>query len=208
MMRTCPPYQLLTTLFSPWTSREKIRALCRSIGSGRKGWEPMVNLAIQQWCTPFWFAAFDRHGCVDLLPAQLAAMLKTQYLTNDLRGKVMRRELQKILARFQEQDIGTILLKGAATFTDDLYSSPAARTMLDMDLLVRKERIETARNILLQLGYEEIHDEGKELNGLPTDARHAHINGYRKPKTPVIVELHYAILLSIVIPTLYLPDLI
>lgn len=146
-----------------------------------------------QWCAPLLYEILRAHDFLDLLPNLIKRQLHSNCLENRLRNQLLKTELETLLFQFRQAGIEVVLLKGAACFADDLYSFAGARTMLDLDLLVRPEKINEACSLLAGKGYEEIPDEGKSFIGIPTDQRHAHINGYRKPGTPVLVELHFNI---------------
>ena len=155
--------------------------------------QDLYDLSMEQWCAPLLYETLRGNDCLDILPAQTRNRFRRDCLENRLRNQLLKGGLADLLRQFVRAGIEVVLLKGAATFADDLYDSLSARTMLDLDLLIRREKVATARSLLINSGYEEISDEGKVLTGIPTDGRHAHINAYRKPGTPMIVELHYNI---------------
>ncbi|MCP4233303.1 MAG: nucleotidyltransferase family protein, partial [Aestuariibacter sp.] len=110
---------------------------------------------------------------------------------NRERNEELKAGLEELLAAFEKEGIDSILLKGAATFVDDLYGAPGARYMGDLDILVPNDRIENGREILINLGYEVVPDEDMELTGHSTDIRHHQIQRYTKAGTPLAVELHF-----------------
>lgn len=139
------------------------------------------------------YEVLRRHQCLDVLPEPVLAQLRTECLENRLRNQLLRTELTNLILGFAEEGISIVLLKGAATFADNLYGAAGGRAMLDLDLLIRAHEVDAARAFLSARGYEEVADEGRMPTGGPTDDRHAHINGYRKPGSPLRVELHYNI---------------
>ena len=185
------PLLLLGRFLSPWSTNEQIVRAVTVPGEKGGDWEPFLTYALRQWCTPFLYEQFQSHDLVDSLPSAVRDTLKQHCLTNRVRNTVFRKVLLSLLRQCNAKNIEIVLLKGAATFTDNLYQGAGARAMLDIDLLVKQDNIDEVRKMLAEQGFEEILDPGKLPDGLPTDERHAHINGYRKPGTPVIVELHY-----------------
>jgi len=187
------PLTMLTRVLSPWTEPVRLRALLEGLHEDTGGWQELYALASAQWCAPLLYEVLRKHGCLDTVPDPVRSRLRTDCLENRLRNQLLKTELAELLLVFASAGVEAVLLKGAATFSDTLYGSLGARTMLDLDLLVRTEKIPAARALLIAAGYEEIPDEGKVFAGAPTDQRHAHINGYRKLGSPVQVELHYNI---------------
>lgn len=185
-------FRYLCMILSPWTAKT-IKGSIPLIQEATYRWQGLYQTAEVQWCPPFIYEVLREHDCLDSLPGHIRNQLRSDCLENRLRNQLLKTELVVILQQFQQAGIAVVLLKGASSFADALYGSLGARTMLDLDLLVKPDKIETARSLFIKSGYEEIFDEGNVLTGLPIDHRHAHINGYRKPGTPVIVELHYNI---------------
>lgn len=184
---------MLIRVLSPWTEPVRIQAWVEHMRGDADSWQALFALASAQWCAPLLYEVLRKHGCLDAVPDPVRSRLRTDCLENRLRNQLLETELAELLLEFSGAGIKVVLLKGAATFSDDLYGSLGARTMLDLDLLVRPDKIAAACSLLIAAGYEEIPDEGKVFAGIPTDRRHAHINGYHKPGSPVQVELHYNI---------------
>lgn len=178
-------------MLSPRSDRLRYRKVIQQFARIEPRWRELYLLAELQWCTPFAYEQLRINNCLDLIPEDIRDPLRNDCLANRLRNLLLRTELVALLKECIRADIAVVLLKGAATFTDELYTAGGARTMLDLDLLVREERLDEARQILVARGYEEEVDPHKDHDGLPTDVRHAHINAYCKPGTPVVVELHY-----------------
>jgi len=183
----------LWAMLSPWNTTGATKSTTPSgINNGSRRQE-VYREAKLHWCASLLYEIIRKGGDFTGIPETTCNQLRSDCLANRLRNQLLTSELSALLQEFVKAGLAVVLLKGAATFADDLYGSRGARTMLDLDLLVRPAQIETARALLVARGYEEIPDEGKEFVGIPADQRHAHINGYRKPGTPVLVELHYNI---------------
>ena len=180
-------------LLSPWTDPDKVRECLEEMGSDTNGWQAVHALSTAQWCAPLLYEVIRPQGGLETIPEPVRALFRSDCLENRLRNQLLKTELADLLLEFAGAGIKVVLLKGAATFSDDLYGGIGGRTMLDLDLLVGPEKIPEARALLVAAGYEEVTNEGRVFAGIPTDHRHAHINGYRKPGTPVLVELHYNI---------------
>jgi len=185
------PLFLLGRFLSPWSTTERIARAVAIAGNKASDWDPLLTYSLSQWCTPFLFEQLQSHDLVGSVPQSVRDTLRQHCLTNRVRNALFCQVLCSLLQQCNTKNIEVVLLKGAATFADNLYQSTGARAMLDLDLLVKQDAIDAVRKMLVDQGFEEIFDPGKIPDGLPTDDRHAHINGYRKPGTPVMVELHY-----------------
>ncbi|WP_028580037.1 nucleotidyltransferase domain-containing protein [Desulfogranum japonicum] len=158
---------------------------CQEIGPD------FVDFVSVNWVTAFCYERLRETSAIYGLTEELQDRLRKECLANRLRNSLLKTALTELLRTFHEQGIEVVLLKGAATFSDGLYPQLGARWMVDLDLLIRENLLGKAREILIAAGYQEVVDPDKERDGLATDARHAHINEYAKPGTPVVIELHY-----------------
>jgi putative nucleotidyltransferase-like protein len=70
---------------------------------------------------------------------------------------LLSRELERLLERFEGARIPVIPLKGPA-LAETLYPHPALRPCGDLDLLIRRETLESADHLLLGLGYHRLPD--------------------------------------------------
>ncbi len=150
-----------------------------------------IDVANIHWLSGFCYERLREICTIDMLSGEIQHRLRQECLENRLRNSLLKSALTDLLRLFHKQGIEIVLLKGAATFSDSLYPQTGARSMSDLDLLVKEDVLTQAVEILVAAGYEEVKDPDKDHDGLATDARHAHINEYVKPGTPVIVELHY-----------------
>jgi hypothetical protein len=88
-------------------------------------------------------------------------------------------------------DVPAILIKGAATFVDNLYGDQGARMMEDIDFLVKLNHTEKIRNLLLQLGYDEQPDYFEHSVGFSDSDLPHHMPRFLKPKTPVAEKVYH-----------------
>lgn len=75
--------------------------------------------------------------------------LKKEYQWSLARNMILFDELGRVLEAFNEAGIDVIVLKGAA-LAQTIYPDIALRPMGDVDLLVKKEGLEKAENLLIQ----------------------------------------------------------
>jgi hypothetical protein len=85
-------------------------------------------------------------------PPPVLAALAEAFQANAVRSFLMEAELSRIVAALAARDVPVALLKGAA-LGRNVYDSPAARPIGDLDLLIPAGRAEDARAAVAALGY-------------------------------------------------------
>ncbi|MEH6638756.1 MAG: nucleotidyltransferase family protein [Porticoccaceae bacterium] len=184
-------YVLLGNFLAPVKNGEVLNTLKKAITEESINWESLVLQANTQMCTPLLFARLKQDDLLQYLPENLQEYLRVIYDSNLMRNEALKTGLEQLLQMFADENIDSILLKGAATFVDELYTAPGSRYMGDLDILIPEEKISLARQFLITSGFDEIHDPYMEFSGQPTDVRHHQIQRYLKPGTPVAIELHF-----------------
>lgn len=97
----------------------------------------------------------------DTVPEEVFARLKKAYQLECVRETAQQAFLKELRADFTAEGIDFMLLKG--THLKSLYPQPEMRFMVDMDVLVRENSIEKAKEILLKKGLELHFDNGKDI---------------------------------------------
>ena len=167
--------------------------LARDLARPEICWEALLAEANRQHATPLWYARLQEHGLLMHLPADLAAYLAQLHAANGARNRMLRDELAMVLELFNARGIPVLLLKGAATFADDLYPDQGARLMSDMDLLLPVEHLREAERLLMMEGYVDDPTNISPYDVWPGSTRHAHIPGLMHLKRKTTVELHYKV---------------
>ncbi len=189
-------FALLAHFLSPFKNERSIEALRSLIRQGGVNWGQLLYRANTHLCTPLWYVRLREDALLSELPEELQEYLFHLHQANIERNLEMKAGLEELLGAMQGEGIEAVLLKGGATFCDDLYADPGARVMADLDILVQAQAVERSRQIMVDLGYLEVENPGREPEGLATDERHHHINCHVKPGTPVAVEIHYKVAYS------------
>jgi hypothetical protein len=112
---------------------------------------------------------------------------------NRARNRELQTELAAVARRLAAHDIPVLLLKGAATFTDDLYADDGARLMSDLDLLIPEDRVHQAQNLLIAEGFVENPEDRRKYDTFPLMARHSHLAPLHHPAQKAVIELHYKV---------------
>lgn len=99
--------------------------------------------------------------CADSIPPDIFAHLRKAYQMEVMRETTQKVFLADLRAAFSAAGVDFMLLKG--THLKSLYPQPEMRFMVDIDVLVRENSIETAKEILKGKGLEITFDNGKDI---------------------------------------------
>ena len=129
---------------------------------------------------PFIFHESLNYSDLFILDEDSRKLFYDDYVRNIARNEYIRQLAKEISRVFTENMINSILLKGAALiFT--LYKNEPIRTMSDIDILVDKNNLSKASDLLIGLGYKR-HDKEKK--------QYFH---YAFIRNNFVVELHWDI---------------
>ena len=96
--------------------------------------------------------ALSRAGAFGAWPEALRAFLERESRFFGFQSVLRKHEIERVLTLFKNAGISPILLKGfPLSYT--LYPEPYLRPGYDIDILIRHDRLETARKILGDAGY-------------------------------------------------------
>jgi hypothetical protein len=117
-----------------------------------------------------------------LLPADVADWLRTQYHWTVARNLYLCKELRMIVSQFSGAGIAYLVFKGPALA--HLSYGLGSRVFYDLDILVRREDLDAATNVLSAFGYR-----------LRRDDHHPFHRQYLKSDVgiPRVVELHFGV---------------
>ena len=133
-------------------------------------------------------------ACNGILPGWVRDRIAGDAARNAERWRRIRAAYEEIAAEFTRHSIEHAVLKGFA-HCPEFVREPAQRVQYDIDLLLRREDVLAARDILLPLRYEAL----KGLERLPVDHLPVMIRrtgwrwrgDYFDPEIPPEVELHF-----------------
>lgn len=124
------------------------------------------------------------------IPQEVIDQLKIAYYENMARNMYLYAELRRILERFSEKGLDVIVLKGAA-LAEIVYGDIGLRQMGDIDLLIRKEELAYAEEIMSSLNYSiQMDSKSQELYR----QNHFHLSPYVHRDKSIIVEIHHHII--------------
>jgi hypothetical protein len=152
-------------------------------------WEQLARLAQREGVAPLLYAACRGGAMQAAIPPTALTSLAGSFYASAAQNLLLSRELREISAALQAGDVPFIVLKGAA-LAPDLYPDLALRPMTDLDLLVRRERLQMAQELLQPLGYLEF--DRPELAGGLAQRIGYHLRLFKPGGAqPVVVELHW-----------------
>lgn len=121
------------------------------ISSSEVDWDYLFQLARRHAVVPLLYLQLARKAA-DLIPASFLAQLKLQHQQNSARNTILTAELCRLIDLFNQHGIETIPYKGPALALF-AYGDLALRRFVDLDVIVRKQDVPRARDLLLDDGY-------------------------------------------------------
>lgn len=149
-------------------------------------WEELINQAESQGVAPLLYKHVTAVNF--MFPGGQHRILRSLYQRSRLANRIRNRVVVDILAAFYQQQIDILLIKGIA-LASIIYESPGLRPMRDIDLLVRKQDLDTACTILTEQGF--IQDSNHDI---PHDYYHLPPMQKTVDGLPVNIEIHHELL--------------
>jgi hypothetical protein len=112
-------------------------------------WGRTLSAADWHRLSPLVFTHLSQRGGA---PAAVVSALERTYLGNVARSLFIRTAVDDVVGRLTAAGVPALLLKGAA-LAETVYPDPAQREMLDIDVLVARDRLTVATAALGELGY-------------------------------------------------------
>jgi hypothetical protein len=136
-------------------SREAAEKWQQLLDEAKPNWAVLADYASDLGLAPLLYDTIRRSN-ESLIPVEILADLRKQYYDTAGINLLILRELVAVLRSFDAVGLDVVVLKGAALI-QDVYERLAFRPMVDLDLLIRFEDLELAKEQLEQLGYGLIH---------------------------------------------------
>ncbi|NOZ51352.1 MAG: nucleotidyltransferase family protein [Chloroflexi bacterium] len=154
---------------------------------GPSDWQALLRLATDQRVRPLLHHRLRERGLIAAVPTNIREDLSGSYRRNTLRILHMSAEFRQIAIALQAEGIAVIVLKGLY-LASSVYESIGLREMNDIDLMVRRQSVAPAAEILTHLGYRPHRPYVLESDL----AWSHHLTGHVKPGGTA-VELHWHI---------------
>lgn len=117
-------------------------------------WQKWVTFGSNHYILPAVFVRLSHNDAVrDYFPPELLQTLQSIYELNLKRNLNNMEQITFLRNLFDREGIPHLFMKGSGHITDELYTSPGERMMLDIDLLVHPEHFLKAAALCLDNGY-------------------------------------------------------
>jgi hypothetical protein len=126
---------------------EKIRVLLQK----EINWSYLIETALRHGLMPLLYRNL-KSICPDAVPEAVLDQLRQYFLANAARNFFLTEELLNLLHLFEGHGIPAIPYKGPA-LAASIYGDLTLRQVSDLDILIRKEDMLEARDLLVPLGY-------------------------------------------------------
>jgi len=172
----------LCQCLKPETSANDVNSIRDKIQTGSVNWEGVVELAHEHFVITALWSGLVRKGLDDSLPDDLRFYLGELHRMNHVRNDAIRSQVADMLGHLNSVNVSPLLLKGAALLFAGMFEDPAARIMVDIDLMVREEQVEKVLEVLSSTGYSRVKGHSREDS--------LHLPPVVKNGLPASVEVH------------------
>ena len=143
-------FQVLLSACRVFLGTEEPSSLKARLAQG-PDWDRLLRLANRHGVMPLLYRSISKN-CPQAVPQEWLRRLMLQYMQNAARNMKMTGELLRILDLFEENGIAAIPFKGPA-LAEQIYGDVTLRMFADLDIIVQKDDVLRAKNILLLEGY-------------------------------------------------------
>ena len=150
--------------------------------------DKLVKLASSHLLIPCLYSKLSKSSIRKNLPKDFINYIKNIYQINKERNKTLIKEISEISEIFNKNNVNHVFLKGSANLISNLYEDIGERMVGDIDILVKKNQIAYANNLLKDNGYFE--NKIKLFIVVST----SHYPRHKKKNKVFAVELHSEIL--------------
>lgn len=145
------PEDQLILLLAQGNLSPRVQEQALALLSTRLNWDRVLQQVTAEEVYPLFARNLGALGFPGV-PEQVCEKLRSLWKINALRNTLLSEELVRVLTRLGDAAIPTIPLKGVA-LADSLYGDPALRTCVDLDILVPRQRVAQAFDLLRDAGY-------------------------------------------------------
>ena len=165
MRRVRPIYILrfLRLLLDPNSNKDQIKT---KIIDSQYFWDGIVELGSRHLVLPAVYGNLKRKNILKLIPVDLEKFLKDIYKKNRERNKKILLQIEFLNDLFLKKNVDHIFLKGSALLLSNKFDVLNERMIGDIDILIRKESILKARDLIVKNGYKFFNTEMNLTEGL------------------------------------------
>ena len=150
-------------------------------------WQALADAASRQAMAGLLYRQVTR-SCPDLVPPAVLAAWRERSLAVAARSLRMQRQLLSLLERWTAASVSVAAFKGPV-FSQQLYDDSTLRQFVDLDVLVPRAHVASARHIALRASFTDV----SPLAGVAERTLHSAMQeiGLRHPATGLLVEIHW-----------------
>ena len=163
-------------------------AAARGIATGGLDADRLIRLVDSNRLAPLLYRNLKAGGFDTVLPPETMSALQQRLLQEVLRGARLEQETRRLLEQFYRRGVRVILLRGLAV-GEAVYGDGSLRPYSDLDLLLLKEDLPAAKELLREAGY---GPSAKSLEDGYYERQHLHLL-YVHRTTGVMAEIHWAL---------------
>ena len=181
-----PEHELLLCCARTRCAQEVAERL-RTLAAQSIDWSYLFQLARRHAILPLVFRQLQTHGG-DLVPHDQLVKFKQSYQENVARNLLLSSELTTLMRYFADVGIESLPFKGPALALM-AYGDLSLRRFVDLDVIVKKEDVFRAREILMRAGYKaSLRLDDDQQSAL---LRTQHCVQFRRDNGRIIFELHW-----------------
>ena len=141
----------LVLLHGARTDDADLHGIRDALGS-EPDWEYLTRNALYHGVAPLLYRNLEGIDDVSLVPERVTAVLRERYYITLARNMIHYEELGTALRVFADAGIDVIVLKGGA-LAETVYRDIGLRPFSDVDILVREEDMQRAKEVMTKIGY-------------------------------------------------------
>jgi hypothetical protein len=123
----------------------------RSLMLGSLDWPYLLETAGRNGLIPLLYRHLG-HPATDAVPASMMDRLRNHFYLNARHNAFLTEELNRLVTVFEEQGVAVIPFKGPV-LSEELYGDIGCREIYDLDVLVKREDVLRAMDLMVSLGY-------------------------------------------------------
>ncbi|MCB8994205.1 MAG: nucleotidyltransferase family protein [Bacteroidales bacterium] len=149
-------------------------------------WEKFINIADKHLVLQVLYPKILAHKLEDFFPAEVLEHLKYIFELSVKRNDSIMNQAESLSKLLSSAGITPLYLKGMGNILDGLYKNKGERILHDIDILIPRQKIYEAVNLLVKDGYQS----NTKLKSEIRDSDH-HFPILYKRGEPVYVEIHW-----------------
>jgi hypothetical protein len=155
---------------------------------GELNWERLISTGLQHRILPL-FCWHISNTCPEDVPKDVQHQLAIHFQHHTARNRFLNKSLLSLLNLFEEHEIPVIPYKGPVLATTVYGSFSQLRQFRDLDLLVHKQDVLRAKDLLMSRGYRPLLQLSRQEEALQLES--GYMYKFLHPGENIEVELHW-----------------